>query len=37
MTSEARELLYGDSCNVKARQVGYNRFIETAVLRNMTG
>ena len=35
--SEARELMYGDSRNVNVRQVGHNRFIETAVLRNMTG
>ena len=34
---EARELMYGDSCNVKVRQVRYNRFIEIAVQRNMTG
>ena len=35
--SEARELMYGDSCNVKVRQVGHNKFINTAVLRSMTG
>ena len=26
--SEARKLMYSDSCNVKVRQVGSNRFIE---------
>ena len=35
--SEARELMYGDPCNIKVRQVGHNKFIETAMLRNVTG
>ena len=29
--------MYGDSCNIKIRKVGYNRFKETAVLRNTAG